>query len=88
MTAHFESLGNNLDRAVEHYNKAVGSFETRVLVSARKFSELGAPITTQIGELDQLQTTARTLELEWDEESADTKAAGNGELSKAAETGK
>ncbi len=87
MTAHFESLGNNLDRAVEHYNKAVGSFESRVLVSARKFSELGAPITTQIGELDQLQTTARTLQLEWDEEPADIKASGNGDLSKAAETG-
>lgn len=34
-------LGKSLDASVGHFNKAVGSFETRVVPSARKFTELG-----------------------------------------------
>jgi DNA recombination protein RmuC len=53
MGTHFENVGKGLDRAVEYYNKAVGSLESRVMVSARKFAELGAPVAEELTELNQ-----------------------------------
>jgi DNA recombination protein RmuC len=41
LTGHWAGVGDQLKKAVDTYNKAVGSFETRVLVTARKFKELG-----------------------------------------------
>ena len=65
--AHVENVGRGLDRAVEAYNKAVGSLESRVMVSARKFVELGAPVTDEIAELSPIETTTRNLTLEFDD---------------------
>ena len=42
MVEHLNRLGRDLDRCVESYNKTVGSLEKRVLVSARRFQEMGA----------------------------------------------
>ncbi|HZT67731.1 MAG TPA: DNA recombination protein RmuC [Acidimicrobiales bacterium] len=39
---HLGAVGRSLDRAVEAYNRSVGSFETRVTVSARRLAQLGA----------------------------------------------
>jgi DNA recombination protein RmuC len=68
LAGHITAVGANLDRAVEAYNQAVGSLENRVLVSARKFADLGASVAEDIPELEPIETTARALSFEWDEE--------------------
>ncbi|MGA1987903.1 MAG: DNA recombination protein RmuC [Candidatus Sulfotelmatobacter sp.] len=68
LAVHITGVGTNLDRAVEAYNQAVGSLENRVLVSARKFAELGASVAEDIPELEPIETTARALSFEWDDE--------------------
>jgi DNA recombination protein RmuC len=47
---HFAGVGRSLGNAVEHYNRTVGSLETRVLVTGRKLAEHGIP-----GELDPIE---------------------------------
>jgi DNA recombination protein RmuC len=68
LAGHITQVGTGLDRAVESYNKAVGSLESRVLVSARKFAELGASVAEDIPQLEPIETTSRALSFEWDEE--------------------
>jgi DNA recombination protein RmuC len=68
LAGHITAVGTGLDRAVESYNKAVGSLESRVLVSARKFAELGASVADDIPELEPIETTARALSFDWDED--------------------
>jgi DNA recombination protein RmuC len=68
LAGHITGVGANLDRAVEAYNQAVGSLENRVLVSARKFAELGASVAEDIPELEPIETTARALSFEWDDD--------------------
>ncbi len=42
LSRHFQGLGRQLNSCVDHFNKAMGSYDARVLVTARKFQELGA----------------------------------------------
>jgi DNA recombination protein RmuC len=75
LATHITAVGTNLDRAVEAYNHAVGSLENRVLVSARKFAELGASVAEDIPELEPIETTARALSFEWDDEPPEASKA-------------
>ena len=62
LAGHFDEIGKNLNRAAEAYNKAVGSMESRVLVSARKFRELGAATGSELTEPRTIDARARTLQ--------------------------
>jgi DNA recombination protein RmuC len=68
LASHITAVGTGLDRAVDSYNKAVGSLESRVLVSARKFAELGASVADDIPELAPIETSARALSFDWDQD--------------------
>jgi DNA recombination protein RmuC len=58
MGEHVTKLGNALGSAVTAYNKAVGSLEARVLVSARKLAEMGVS-HEQLPAPEQLEVTPR-----------------------------
>jgi DNA recombination protein RmuC len=58
---HMNTMGRQLARSVEHYNKAVGSLERSVLPGARKFVELGVHEKREIEKLDTLEPVPRTM---------------------------
>ena len=60
MGGHFDDLQRALLNAVNAYNAAVGSLESRVLVQARKFKELGIPAPKEIEPLKAVEATPRT----------------------------
>jgi DNA recombination protein RmuC len=60
MAGHFEDVRRGLERAVEGYNRAAGSLESRVLVSARRFRDLGA-VTHELPELTPVEQAPRAL---------------------------
>jgi DNA recombination protein RmuC len=63
-TNHFADIGKGLDRALESYNKGVGSLEARVLVTARKFKERGAIGGEEIEVLEPIDKSTRALSLD------------------------
>ncbi len=63
MSGHFSDVGAKLGKAVESYNKAVGSLESRVLVSARRFRSLEVCGPEQdIEQLTPIETAPRQMQ--------------------------
>jgi DNA recombination protein RmuC len=59
---HIGDLGTHLEKAMKFYNSAVGTLESRVLVSARRFKDLG--VGSSVGDLailEPLETPPRAL---------------------------
>jgi DNA recombination protein RmuC len=61
MTDYLDTLRTRLDSTVKAFNDTVGSYETRVLASARKFKELGATAGHEIESLQPVDTIPRIL---------------------------
>lgn len=59
---HLGRIGKGLDSAVENYNRAVGSFETKVLTGARRFTELGVNAGKTVEEPSRIETAVRKIE--------------------------
>ncbi len=55
LASHFSKLGGHLNRSVEAYNSAVRSTESRVLVTARKFKELGSGSDRDVEVLEPIE---------------------------------
>ena len=62
LAGYFSDMKQSLDRTVDFYNKAVGSLESRVFVTARKFKELGASTGEDIPAAEGIDRTARSLQ--------------------------
>lgn len=63
MSAHFSQMGKGLERAVDSYNKGIASLDSRVLVSARKFKDLGAGSSKELDSGAQIEKAPRIQEL-------------------------
>ncbi|HZJ84881.1 MAG TPA: DNA recombination protein RmuC [Syntrophomonadaceae bacterium] len=61
LTNHINDIGKGLDRTVKAYNSMAGSFESRVLVSARRFKELGLVADEEIPTIDTVDLLTREL---------------------------
>lgn len=59
--SHIAALGSALKNSVDKYNKAVGSLESRVLIAARRFKDLGVPAKSEIGELEPIEALPREI---------------------------
>ncbi|MBI4986417.1 MAG: DNA recombination protein RmuC [Rhodocyclales bacterium] len=65
LAEHWGDVGKHLGNAVGAYNKAVGSLETRVLISARKFRDLqAAPADKDLRDLAPVESMPRDLQAE------------------------
>lgn len=69
MWEHLDSLRSAIDKAVEAWNRVVGSLEHQVLPSVRRFRELKATTAEEISELEQVEKTTRILPPPPDEDS-------------------
>ncbi|MYA42145.1 MAG: DNA recombination protein RmuC [Gemmatimonadetes bacterium] len=56
---HINDMRTSLTRTVESFNKSIGSLESRVLISTRRFKELGITSSQDIPELQEVEVQIR-----------------------------
>ena len=61
LAEHFENVGKSLARSVEAYNSAVGTLESRVLVTARRLRDKGVTAPEEFPEVQTIDHTPRPL---------------------------
>jgi DNA recombination protein RmuC len=61
LAEHFETVGRSLAKAVQAYNGAVGTLETRVLVTARRLKDKGVTASEEFREIETIDQTPRLL---------------------------
>jgi len=59
---HLYNMKKGLEVAIEAYNESIGSLEKRVLVTARKFKDLGAATGDDITTLEPIDKTIRSIQ--------------------------
>lgn len=62
LSEHFSGLGRSLDKSVDQYNKALGSLESRILATARKFPELGTSNEGEIQPMVPIEKVTRRIQ--------------------------
>jgi DNA recombination protein RmuC len=72
LTGLMATLGTRLNGAVRAYNDTVGSYEARVLPSARRFAEHGATDGRELPELEQVTVSARVVHAADDDDEPST----------------
>jgi DNA recombination protein RmuC len=60
-TEYFDDIRKRLDGTVQAYNQAAGSFESRVLVSARRLRDLGVTTAPELPVAEPIDTVPRVL---------------------------
>jgi DNA recombination protein RmuC len=78
MGGHFGNLGKRLGKAVEAFNDTLGSLETRVLPTARRFPDLGISSKSELAPVEPIDLGVRTAtapELVEEEQTALDRAA-------------
>ena len=61
LAEHFESVGKSLAKAVAAYNGAVGTLETRVIVTARRLKDKGITAAEELPDLETIDQVPRPL---------------------------
>ena len=87
LSHHLDRVGRSLNTAVGHFNQAVGSYESRVLVSARRFTELSV-VDDGLDSPRQVESTGRSLEpVDLPSAWVDSSAVSQGSVDRRAASG-
>jgi len=60
---HLDELGGTIRKSTETFNRLVGSFESRVLPSVRRFKELGISTAAEITETGEVTLSPRSVDI-------------------------